>query len=189
MKIEELFNAMANLIFKLAVSHTVLPLLLRGQFFSGTCIPHLPSQTMRRKLLTIEGKQRKRIYNTSRSILLSKSLGARHPALYTHRQICRCILCVYTYVLPICACAVPINITSCVTLDSALTESAHTQNKCAQNSFSAGCASGAMACTVKGISSMGRPSPQMQDISFMEAKLSLQTPGGIISAEGTGGEA
>lgn len=43
MKIEELFNAMANLIFKLAVSHTVLPLLLRGQFFSGTCIPHLPS--------------------------------------------------------------------------------------------------------------------------------------------------
>lgn len=38
MKLEEIFNAMANLIFKLAVSHPVLPLLLGGQFFSGTCI-------------------------------------------------------------------------------------------------------------------------------------------------------
>lgn len=33
LKLEELRNAMANLIFKLAVSYPVLPLLLRGQIF------------------------------------------------------------------------------------------------------------------------------------------------------------
>lgn len=69
-----------------------------------------------------------------------------------------------------------ISITSWVTLDSALTQCTQVQytsavHKCAkqvqQHNLRAGCASGATACTLRGISSVGSPSPGMQDRHFL----------------------
>lgn len=176
MTLKQFLKSTSNFIFKLAglaSSPVIISSLTNStDFFQvNAYITLLPSYSIRKRLLIIEGKQRE------------KQDSWHFPPKATFKAVESWMCCtIYPYVdehmhsvpvhLHIAYFCPPSSrysayITIWVTPSSALTRRAHAQNKRAEHSVGAGQASVAMAHTRRGIFSLGRSNPWMHDRYFL----------------------